>query len=128
MLRLGNFRRRTFDPSVKAAGLGHLTLHDLRHTAASLAVASGGTVLSVQAMLGHKDASMTLNVYSSLFPDSLDDLADRMDALRESAADRLRTGGRIVTLPDRVPAGQPGWGGWGLNPRPTDYESAALTG
>jgi hypothetical protein len=25
-------------------------------------------------------------------------------------------------------AGNTGWGGWGSNPRPTDYESAALTG
>ena len=24
-------------------------------------------------------------------------------------------------------AGQTGWGGWGSNPRPADYESAALT-
>jgi hypothetical protein len=30
-------------------------------------------------MLGHKDASMTLNVYASLFEDDLDDVADRLD-------------------------------------------------
>ena len=29
---------------------------------------------------------------------------------------------------DHVPAGQKWWGGWGSNPRPADYESAALTG
>ena len=28
----------------------------------------------------------------------------------------------------RVYAGQDGWGGWVSNPRPADYESAALTG
>ncbi len=29
---------------------------------------------------------------------------------------------------NRIAAGQTWWGGWGSNPRPTDYESAALTG
>ncbi len=33
-------------------------------------------------MLGHKDASMTLNVYGHLFPDRLDEVADALDAGR----------------------------------------------
>ena len=41
MLRSGNFRRRVFDPAARAAGLDDLSPHDLRHTAASLLVASG---------------------------------------------------------------------------------------
>jgi integrase len=52
----------------------------LRHTAASLAIASGADVKVVQQMLGHKTATMTLDLYGHLFPDRLDDLADRMDA------------------------------------------------
>ena len=39
VLMLRNWRRRVFDPALKAAGLGELTPHELRHTAASLAVA-----------------------------------------------------------------------------------------
>jgi hypothetical protein len=31
-------------------------------------------------MLGHKTATMTLDLYGHLFPDRLDDLADRTDA------------------------------------------------
>jgi len=31
-------------------------------------------------MLGHKTATMTLDLYGHLFPDRLDDLADRMDS------------------------------------------------
>jgi len=46
-----------------------LTPHDLGHTAASLAIASGASVKYVQRMLGHKDAATTLNVYASLFED-----------------------------------------------------------
>jgi integrase len=37
---LRNWRRRVFDPALRAAGLGELTPHELRHTAASLAVAA----------------------------------------------------------------------------------------
>lgn len=39
-----------------------ITPHDLRHTAASLAVSSGAHVKAVQRMLGHASATMTLDV------------------------------------------------------------------
>ena len=34
----------------------------------------------VQQMLGHKSATMTLDLYGHLFPDQLDQVADRLDA------------------------------------------------
>lgn len=86
-LRYGNFRKRVFDPAVKAAGLEGMgiTPHKLRHTAASLAIAAGADVKVVQLMLGHKDASMTLNIYGHLFPDRLDEVADALDVGRKTA-------------------------------------------
>ena len=39
--------------------------HELRHTAASLAIASGADVKIVQQMLGHKSATMTLDLYGT---------------------------------------------------------------
>jgi len=83
-LRYANFRSRVFDPAVKEAGLAGMgvTPHKLRHTAASLAIAAGADVKVVQTMLGHKDASMTLNIYGHLFPDRLDEVADALDAGR----------------------------------------------
>jgi integrase len=57
-----NFRHRFFDPAVRRAGLAPLTPHDLRDTAASLAVAAGASVKAVQRMLGHASAAMTLDV------------------------------------------------------------------
>lgn len=91
-LRYANFRSRVFDPAVKAAGLEGLgiTPHKLRHTAASLAIAAGADVKVVQTMLGHKDAAMTLNIYGHLFPDRLDEVADRLDAGRAIALDKRR--------------------------------------
>ncbi len=41
---LCNWRGRIFDPALKRAGLGDLTPHELRHTAASLAVAAAANV------------------------------------------------------------------------------------
>jgi integrase len=57
-----------------------ITPHDLRHSAASLAVSAGANVKAVQRMLGHAKASMTLDVYADLFDEDLDDVAGRLDA------------------------------------------------
>ncbi len=81
VLRLNNWRRRVFAPACETAGIAGLKPHDLRHTAASLAVRSGANVKVVQRMLGHASAAMTLDVYSGLFDDDLDVVALAMDAL-----------------------------------------------
>ena len=83
---LRNWRKRVFDPAADAADLAPLSPHELRHTAASLAVAVGANVKAVQRMLGHASAAMTLDTYSGLFEDDLDDVAARLDsaALRSS--------------------------------------------
>ncbi|MGI8392592.1 tyrosine-type recombinase/integrase [Leucobacter sp. W1038] len=59
-----------------------VTPHDLRHTAASLAISAGANVKAVQRMLGHASAAMTLDVYSELFDDDLDTVADALDQAR----------------------------------------------
>ena len=58
-----------------------LTPYALRHTAASLAIDSGANVLVVSKMLGHAQPTLTLNTYSHLFSDRLDDIADRMNEM-----------------------------------------------
>ncbi len=86
-LRASNFKRRYFNDAVTWANQegadipADLWVHDLRHTAASLAVASGASVKSIQRMLGHATAAITLDVYAGLFDQELDDVADRMEAL-----------------------------------------------
>lgn len=79
-LDLSNWRRQVFDPAVTRLRLGPLTPHDLRHTAASLAISAGADVKVVQRMLGHASAAMTLDVYAGLFAEDLDRVADLMDA------------------------------------------------
>jgi integrase len=89
VLRNGNFRRRRFDAAVDQLRadypeLPKITPHSLRHTAASLAISAGATVLAVQRMLGHASASMTLDVYNDLFDDDLDAVANALDARARS--------------------------------------------
>jgi integrase len=79
LLRNSNFRHYAFNPAVIRAGLAPLTPHDLRDTAASLAVASGANVKAVQRMLGHASAAVTLDIYAGLFDADLDDVSDRMN-------------------------------------------------
>lgn len=80
VLRVQNFRRRCFDRATAAVGLEGLVPHELRHTAASLAIAAGASVKGVQAMLGHASATLTLDRYGHLFGDELDAVAERLDA------------------------------------------------
>lgn len=61
-----------------------LRVHDLRHTAASLAIAAGADVKIVQLMLGHKDATETLNIYGHMWPDKLGEVIDLMAAKRQA--------------------------------------------
>ncbi|MCS5498196.1 site-specific integrase [Cnuibacter physcomitrellae] len=84
----GDYMRRTrvsagsrswFKTALANSDLPAMTIHDLRHTAASLAVSAGANVKAVQRMLGHASAAMTLDVYSDLFDDDLDDVATRLD-------------------------------------------------
>ncbi len=103
-LRAQNFRRRVWLGAVERSGLDALTVHDLRHTAASLAVASGASVLAVSRMLGHSAPSVTLDVYAGLFESSLDALTDRLDEAfwkARAASVRPGTASEVVEFPQR---------------------------
>lgn len=80
-VRVDNWRHRVFNPGCIKAGLPGLVPHDLRHTAASLMIASGASVKDVQAVLGHASAKITLDLYAGLFDERLDDVSARMDGL-----------------------------------------------
>ena len=51
-----------------------VTPHDLRHTAASMLIASGAPVVLVARQLGHQSAKLTLDTYAHLFDDQLSDV------------------------------------------------------
>lgn len=51
---------------VKRNGLPDVSPHDLRHSAATLALESGADLKQVQELLGHKDASTTMQFYAGV--------------------------------------------------------------
>ena len=55
---------RRFKSIAQAIGRPDARPHDLRHTAATVAIANGVDIKSVQSMLGHATASFTLDVYA----------------------------------------------------------------
>lgn len=83
--------RWVFYHAAEAAELKGFVPHWLRHTAASLAIRAGANIKVVQKMLGHKTATMTLDLYGHLYEDDLDSVADGMDLGARTAADQLRT-------------------------------------
>jgi len=79
-------------PAVMAAGAPHGTgFHELRHYYASLLIRHGESVKVVQARLGHKSATETLDTYSHLWPDSDDQTRQAIDAVLGTPRDSRGT-------------------------------------
>jgi integrase len=72
---------RDFERLVGAAGLRHVRLHDLRHTAASLMLAQGVSPRVVMEILGHSQISVTMNTYSHVTPASSREAVARVEGL-----------------------------------------------
>ena len=66
--------------ALTTSGTPIMTMHDLRHTAASIAISAGANVLLVQRMLGHENPAMTLKVYADLFDEDMNQVRDVIDA------------------------------------------------
>ena len=86
-LYVRTWRTRVFNRAVKNAGMegNGITPHSLRHTYASIAIANGADVKTLQKQLGHATAAMTLDVYAALWPERLGDVADAVGAARDRA-------------------------------------------
>lgn len=59
-MRRSNFRRRVWEPATKEAGMTGFRFHDLRHTAATLAAASGASLKMLMARIGHSSVAAAL--------------------------------------------------------------------
>ena len=77
-MKCGNFRR-LWKKAVASAGLDDLTFHELRHTAAALAIDSGAHPLTVKERLGHSSITVTMDVYGHRFPAQDKALAQALD-------------------------------------------------
>jgi integrase len=90
-MRGSNVRRRWWSQAVAAAELFprkvgdkvvyEFKLHELRHTAASLAIQAGANIKALQNMLGHESAGLTLDRYGHLYGSDVEAVGVAMNAL-----------------------------------------------
>ena len=78
--------RRVFYGVVKAANVGPLRVHDLRHSAATLMLQAGINVKVISERLGHATVSITLDTYSHVLPDMQREAAAALDGVLEPVA------------------------------------------
>ena len=70
-----------FSTLLKQAGLPHMRLHDLRHSAATILLAMGVPIKVVQELLGHSSITITLNVYGHVLSSMQQEAMDKLDDL-----------------------------------------------
>jgi integrase len=101
-LRRENFRRRVWLPACREAGVEGVRFHDLRHTNATLAAASGAPLRAVMHRLGHASAAAALR-YQHRLEGQDDAIADFLDSIAQvEVHDRaLRSRGSMVNSPGR---------------------------
>ena len=70
---------RRFQRLLSEIGMPRMRFHDLRHSCASLLLAQGVDLKSIQETLGHSTISVTMDTYSHLQDEARRTVADRMD-------------------------------------------------
>jgi integrase len=93
-LKFGGPVHRLDDPRVAQSPEG-FTFHDLRHYLASLLIASGADIKTVQARMRHATARTTLDTHGHLWPDADESTRTAVGAVikerMKTTADALRT-------------------------------------
>jgi len=86
----------------KKAELEVITLHDARHTFASLMIAAGVNAKALCTFMGHSSITVTLDRYGHLFPGSEAEAADLLDTYLQ----RANTAARVAAVSDGSPPAQ----------------------
>ena len=80
----------------KAANLQRVTMHECRHTFASLMIAAGVNAKALSTYMGHATIGITLDRYGHLMPGNEDEAASMLDAYLA----RADTAARLAQLED----------------------------
>jgi hypothetical protein len=59
-----DFHNRAFLPALRRAGLRRVRVHDLRHSCASMLIATGADIASILRQLGHANVAITPSTYT----------------------------------------------------------------
>jgi integrase len=73
------------DRAWKAAKLDRVTLHECRHTYASLMIAAGVNAKTLSTYMGHATITLTMDRYGHLFPGNESQAAGLLDAYLKAA-------------------------------------------
>lgn len=97
------FQAKVLRPAAVKAGFSGLRAYDLRHSYASMLIATGAHPKVVQERMGHKSIMMTMDVYGHLFPALEQSTTDALDsAYRAVEAAPATPEAGIVSLRDRL--------------------------
>jgi len=77
--------RRRKNNNCKLAGVKQIRLHDFRHSCASLLINNGADITLVAKYLGHTKIDETLNTYSHMFSNKLNNIIGLIDNLNEES-------------------------------------------
>ena len=73
--------RRRKNENAEKAGVKQIRIHDFRHSCASLLINNGANITMVAKYLGHTKVDETLNTYSHMFKNKLDNIVDTINKL-----------------------------------------------
>ena len=73
--------RRRKNENAKKAGVKQIRIHDFRHSCASLLINNGANITMVAKYLGHSKIDETLNTYSHMFKNKLDNIVETINRL-----------------------------------------------
>ena len=82
MLSASNMHR-AMHTTAKLAKLKEIRIHDLRHSCCSLLFNLGCTPLEVKNYLGHENIKTTLDIYAHLYPEKIDEIADKLNKISQ---------------------------------------------
>lgn len=71
--------RTGFSAAVARSGIGHVRIHDLRHTAAVTMLGNGVPLEKVSQVLGHSNTAITFKVYGRYMPEHMQDAVNILD-------------------------------------------------
>ena len=76
-----DYLAKYFRSILDRAGLPRIRLYDLRHSAATIALAEGVSPKVVSEQLGHASTAFTLDTYAHLLPHMQDEAVARVEAM-----------------------------------------------
>lgn len=76
-----NTAGKRFEKIMKSCSdISKRTMHDLRHSFASIAISKGMSIKTISAILGHQNIQETLGTYGHLLPGDMEAVMDEIEA------------------------------------------------